>query len=246
MHDYWIKDYRKIRATDEYRAFCKDIIEELYEVFEAPRYIHLGLDEEFPDRAKELGFRTGDVLFNDYKFLINVVKELGSTPMMWASTCMHTMDVWEKHIPDDMIFAAGHYYEFEKEKWTKIADQSPWVQKYYWDGMFENRSLYKKYVERYGNTKIEYVEQDETVQMYIRDMVASVVRPLKELKGFEKISLEPGESKTVSFKITSDMLKIWDINMKHVAEPGMFRLFIGHDSRVSDFVEFEFLCFDHR
>ena len=167
MHDYWIKDYRKIRATDEYRAFCKDIIEELYEVFEAPRYIHLGLDEEFPDRADELGFRTGDTLFNDYKFLINVVKDLGSTPMMWASTCMHTPGEWEKHIPEDVIFAAGHYYEFEKEKWTKIADQAPWVQKYYWGGMFERRNLYKKYLERYGNTKIEYVEQDETVQMYM-------------------------------------------------------------------------------
>lgn len=79
----------------------------------------------------------------------------------------------------------------------------------------------------------------EVVQLYIRDMCASVTRPIKELKGFRKVYLEAGESTKVGFEITPDMLKIWDINMQFVAEPGIFRIFIGHDSNVSKYKEFE-------
>ncbi len=79
----------------------------------------------------------------------------------------------------------------------------------------------------------------EVVQLYIRDMCASVTRPIKELKGFKKVYLEAGESTKVRFEITPDMLKIWDINMQFVAEPGIFRIFIGHDSNVSEYKEFE-------
>ena len=70
----------------------------------------------------------------------------------------------------------------------------------------------------------------EAVQLYIRDVKGSVVRPLRELKGLQKISLAPGESKTVSFTITEEMLRFYDIDMNFVSEPGDFMLWIGHDS----------------
>ncbi len=79
----------------------------------------------------------------------------------------------------------------------------------------------------------------ETVQLYIRDMAASVSRPLKELKGFKKIFVEKGETAEISFEINSEMLKIYDINMNYVAEKGDFRVFIGHDSRVEKYKTFE-------
>lgn len=70
----------------------------------------------------------------------------------------------------------------------------------------------------------------EVVQLYTRDMVGSITRPVKELKGFEKISLQPGESKTVSFSITANDLKFYNGDLKYVAEPGDFKLFIGTNS----------------
>ena len=71
----------------------------------------------------------------------------------------------------------------------------------------------------------------EVVQLYLRDLVGSVARPVKELKGFEKIFLKAGESREVSFKITSDLLKFYNYNLDYVCEPGDFDVMIGGNSR---------------
>ncbi|AFD05219.1 beta-glucosidase BglX [Solitalea canadensis] len=71
----------------------------------------------------------------------------------------------------------------------------------------------------------------EVVQLYIRDLVGSISRPVKELKGFEKIQLKAGESKTVSFKITPELLKFYNSDLEHVFEPGEFDLMIGGNSQ---------------
>jgi len=73
-------------------------------------------------------------------------------------------------------------------------------------------------------------EGDEVVQLYIRDEVASVTRPVKELKGFKKIHLKPGETKTIEFVITSDMLSFFNQTMEKIIEPGKFKVFIGGSS----------------
>jgi beta-glucosidase len=70
----------------------------------------------------------------------------------------------------------------------------------------------------------------EVVQLYIRDVVGSISRPMKELKGFEKINLEVGESKEVSFKIDRELLKFYNSELEWVAEPGEFEVFIGGSS----------------
>jgi beta-glucosidase len=71
----------------------------------------------------------------------------------------------------------------------------------------------------------------EVVQLYIRDVVGSVTRPVKELKGFEKIALKAGESKTVQFVIKTDDLKFYNSSLQWVAEPGEFQVMIGGNSR---------------
>lgn len=71
----------------------------------------------------------------------------------------------------------------------------------------------------------------ETVQLYICDKVGSVVRPIKELKGFQQIALKAGESKTVSFDITVDMLKFYNSQLQYLAEPGEFEVMVGPNSR---------------
>ncbi|HEV2833639.1 MAG TPA: beta-glucosidase BglX [Hanamia sp.] len=70
----------------------------------------------------------------------------------------------------------------------------------------------------------------ETVQLYIRDLVSSVVRPVKELKGFQKIFLKPGESKALTFTLTVDDLKFFNEELKYNYEPGDFKIFIGTNS----------------
>ena len=74
----------------------------------------------------------------------------------------------------------------------------------------------------------------EVVQMYIRDRVSSVTRPVRELKGFQKISLRPGETQTVSLDLTPESLAFYDINMKYVVEPGEFEIMAGNSSRDTD------------
>ena len=71
---------------------------------------------------------------------------------------------------------------------------------------------------------------DEIVQLYIHDMVASITRPVKELKGFERIHLRKGESKVVKFEITDELLKFYDRDLNYVLEPGDFEIMIGPDS----------------
>jgi beta-glucosidase len=71
---------------------------------------------------------------------------------------------------------------------------------------------------------------DEVVQLYIRDEVSSVTRPIKELKGFQRVSLAPGESRTLTFELTPHELQFWNIDMQRVVEPGTFSVMVGPDS----------------
>ena len=80
---------------------------------------------------------------------------------------------------------------------------------------------------------------DETVQLYIQDKVANVTRPVKELKAFKKITLTPEEKTTVTFTITLEQLAFYNLEMKRVTEPGMFRVFVGGNSQEVLNAEFE-------
>lgn len=77
-------------------------------------------------------------------------------------------------------------------------------------------------------------EGTEVVQMYIRDLVSSVTRPVKELKGFRKVRLKPSETTTVALDITPDELSFYDRHMKYVVEPGEFEIMVGNSSRDVD------------
>jgi beta-glucosidase len=81
----------------------------------------------------------------------------------------------------------------------------------------------------------------EVVQLYIRDLVGSITRPVKELKGFQKIELKAGESKNISFTISANDLKFYNSDLKFVAEPGDFKVFIGGNSRDVKEADFKLL-----
>jgi beta-glucosidase len=75
---------------------------------------------------------------------------------------------------------------------------------------------------------------DEVVQMYVRDRVSTVTRPLKELKGFQRVTLQPGETRRVTLPITFDSLAFFDIDLNYVVEPGEFEIMVGCSSRTED------------
>lgn len=78
---------------------------------------------------------------------------------------------------------------------------------------------------------------DEVIQLYIRDELSTVTRPVKELKDFARITLNPGETKTVELIITPEKLKFYDINMNYVVEPGEFTIMVGSSSDDKDLQE---------
>lgn len=82
------------------------------------------------------------------------------------------------------------------------------------------------------------VKGQEVVQMYLEDVCGSVARPVRELKGFRKICLEPGEETEVQFKISEEMLRFYDINMDYVSEAGEFKVFVGNSSETENRASF--------
>ena len=75
------------------------------------------------------------------------------------------------------------------------------------------------------------VKGEEIVQLYIQDVVGEVVRPIKELKGFEKVMLHPGETKTISFTITEEQLRYHHCDLQYKSDRGAFIAYIGSNSQ---------------
>lgn len=130
----------------------------------------------------------------------------------------------EKNSP---LYAFGYGLSYTKFEYSSVKLSS--------DEMKKNSSINASV-----NIKnIGKVKGKEVVQLYLQDPYASVTRPIKELKGFQTIELNPGETKKVSFKIDEDLLKFYNAHQKWVAEPGTFYVFIGTDSTVEEKEVFE-------
>lgn len=87
-------------------------------------------------------------------------------------------------------------------------------------------------------TNTSKVDGEEIVQLYIRDLVASVSRPMKELKGFQKVTIPAGATVKVTFSINEEMLRFYNSRLEHVSEPGEFALFIGGNSDTTNRTRF--------
>lgn len=103
---------------------------------------------------------------------------------------------------------------------------------------YSNLKFAKKQIGKSEGTKVSCtikntsnVDGDEVVQLYVRDVLASLAQPVKQLKGFQRISLKAGESKEVTFEINKETLQLLNQDMKWVVEPGDFRIMIGASSR---------------
>jgi beta-glucosidase len=174
--------------------------------------------------GQETGRAVADVLFGDYnpsgKLPITVPRSAGHLPAFYN----YKPSARRGYLFDDVspLFAFGYGLSY-----TSFA--------------IENPRLTKKKIRRDGTARVLVDvtntgkrEGTEVVQLYIRDVVSSVTRPVKELKGFRRVSLKPGESTTVAFDITPELLKFYDVNMNYVVEPGDFELMVGNSSRDAD------------
>jgi len=174
--------------------------------------------------GQECGHAVADVLFGDYnpggKLPITIPRSAGHLPAFYN----HKPSARRGYLFDDVspLYAFGYGLSY-----TTFT--------------FKNLRLEKKKIKRDGSTRVLVDVTNtgkragtEVVQMYIRDLFSSVTRPTKELKGFQKISLASGETKTVAIGITPESLSFYDIKMKYVVEPGDFEIMLGNSSRDCD------------
>ncbi len=157
VHDAWLGIYERMVSTPIYYQVCKDLIEEAYEMFDHPEFIHIGMDEETPRHADDkdysyVALRLGDLWIKDCNYLIDCVKATGAKCHMWQSTFVHNEAAYDA-IPNDVVVGSSHYYAHNKEKWHKISEQSEWEREYY----------ATRFPQRYGYT-IDYIEEDPVLE----------------------------------------------------------------------------------
>tara|TARA_R110002033_G_scaffold157818_3_gene193867 strand:- start:421 stop:2709 length:2289 start_codon:yes stop_codon:yes gene_type:complete len=182
----------------------------------------------------QLGSQSGnaiaDVLFGDYnpsgKLPVSFPRAVGQEPLYYNQkntgrpsnneqvTYSHYTDA-----PKDALYPFGYGLSYTSFSYNNLQLDKKLIS--------SNESLMAS-VEVTNTGKIS---GKEVVQLYIRDLVGSRTRPVIELKGFEMISLEPGETKKVSFTINIELLKFYTANKRWEAEPGDFNVFIGGNSR---------------
>jgi beta-glucosidase len=162
------------------------------------------------------------------KIVFGLVNPSGKMPITTARSVGQLVMVYN-HKPTNYV----HKYAFEKTKplypfgyglsYTTFSISAPTLSKYSWNG--KDTLDVDVTVQNTGN-----MAGAETVQLYIRDEFSSVTRPVLELKAYDKISLQPGESKNVRFSLTAEAFAYYNIDMKYLAEKGDFIIYTGNSS----------------
>jgi beta-glucosidase len=185
----------------------------------------------------QAGNAIADVIFGDYnpsgKLPVTFPRNEGQVPIFLAmKNTGRPMQANNKYtskyldVENTPLYAFGHGLSYTTFEYAPVKVSAPELRT---GGMIQISSVVK-------NTGIR--PGDEVVQLYVRDLVGSVTRPVKELKGFQKISLNAGESKTVTFTLNSDDLRFYTADMTFKAEPGEFEVFIGGSSDTQNSAKF--------
>lgn len=150
VHDQWLGEYHRMLSTSTYYKVCKDLIDEVSEVFGSPKYFHIGMDEEDHSHAVTedlVIYRKDDLLFKDFRFLCDCVKESGATPWVWHDSLFSFPEKFRQYFsPDEIILSPWHYYAFRQEHLTPITKHD-FLYEYYSTG-------------EYANMNLNYVEED--------------------------------------------------------------------------------------
>lgn len=180
--------------------------------------------------GSEAGNAIADVLFGDYnpsgKLPVSFPRTVGQVPIYYNHKNTGRPNGGEGNVfwshytdaPNDALFPFGFGLSYTTFSYSDLKISS--------DAISKGEKLQVSVsVKNSGN-----VSGEEVVQLYIRDLVGSITRPVKELKGFEKISLQAGESKVVNFTIGENDLAFWGADNTFKAEPGDFNLWVGTNS----------------
>lgn len=170
--------------------------------------------------GEEGGNAVADVLFGDYnpggKLPITFPRTVGQIPINYNRKPVSFRDyVFTKGSP---LFPFGHGLSYTRFEYSDLKVEPDRIGP---AGEVSISFRIKNVGEREG---------DEVVQLYVRDPVASVTRPIKELKGFKRLTLKPGEERRVTFKLHADMLAFYDEDEKLVVEPGAIEVMVGSSS----------------
>jgi beta-glucosidase len=168
--------------------------------------------------GQEGGYAMVDALFGDVnpggKLPISFPRSAGHIPAYYNHTPAARRG-YNLGLDVTPLFAFGHGLSYTTFQYSPLRISAPAMKK-------NGKVTVSVDVTNTGSRK-----GSETIQLYIRDEYASVTRPVKELKGFKKIWLEPGETQTVSFEINPELLSFYNKNLKWVIEPGDFTIMIG-------------------
>ena len=187
--------------------------------------------------GSEAGNAIADVLFGDYnpsaKLTMTVPRNVGQIPIFYntkrVSRPLDNTRYTSKYIDSSIapLYPFGYGLSYTEFNYSPIRLSANSIS---FDESLTASVTVTNSGKRFG---------EEVVQLYIQDMVGSVVRPVKELKGFEKIALKPGQSQEVTFTVSSDDLAFYTRDMSYKAEAGDFRLFIGTSSEDLQALEFK-------
>ncbi len=194
--------------------------------------------------GSEAGYAIADVLFGNEnpsgKLTMTFPRSVGQVPLYYSHKntgrpLMNQEGKFEKFRSNyldernEPLFPFGYglsYTNFEYSNWTISSDTMNFNEKIKVSVDVTNTGTY---------------DGQEVVQLYIRDVVGSVTRPLKELKGFQKIEIKKGEKKTIRFEISVEDLKFYNSDLEFAAEPGDFQVFLGADSSTNKFMSFKLI-----
>ncbi|MCU0429265.1 MAG: glycoside hydrolase family 3 C-terminal domain-containing protein [Cytophagaceae bacterium] len=171
--------------------------------------------------GQETGNAAASILFGDVapsgKLTVSFPKSAGHIPCHYnyKSMARPFNYAFSDNAP---VYAFGHGLSYVSFEYSNLTIDKASIDK-------NGKAIVRIDVKNNGN-----MTADEVVQLYIRDQVSSVTRPVKELKGFERITLAAGERKTVQFTIDASLLSFYDINMNYTVEPGKFTLMVGGNS----------------
>ena len=183
--------------------------------------------------GSEAAYAIGDVLFGDVnpsgKLTMSFPKNVGQIPIYYA------------HKNSGRPLAEGHWFEKFRSNYLDVDNEPLYPFGYglsYTTFQYSDVSLSSHTLGSNGSitatvTLTNNGQRDgaEVVQLYIHDLVGSSTRPVRELRGFQKVFLKAGESRQITFQITPDLLRYYNYELQHVAEPGDFDVMIGGNSQ---------------
>ena len=193
-------------------------------------------------QAWHLGSKSGDaiaqVLYGDYnpsgKLTMSFPRNVGQVPVYYnfkntgrpSTSIEQVTNSGYADVENSPLYSFGYGLSYTEFKYSDFEISS------------SNMTKDSKINASIRVTNTGKFKGEEVVQLYLRDIVGSIARPMKELKGFKKIELNPGESKIVNFEIENSLLEFYSYNNIWESEPGKFHVFIGTDSNVKDYKEF--------